>query len=181
VTILPRVNLQNKIDTPHIIDNFIDEEILSHIQRTVYSSESFPWFINHSITGNPSDKEFYLTHMLYTDYKPNSPMFDLFYPVIEKLNPLALMRVKANWYPPTDKVVEHQYHQDKPFDHCGAIFYLNTNNGKTIFDDGTEVKSIANRLLLFNPYQPHKSTTCSDNHMGRYNINMNFLGLRDLP
>ena len=181
MTILPRVNLQNKIETPLIIDNFIDERSLSHIQNTIFNPESFPWFINHSITGNPDDIEYYLTHMLYVDYKPNSPMFDLFLPVIEKLNPLAIIRVKANWYPPTYKVVEHQYHQDRDFDHCGAIFYLNTNNGKTIFDDGTEVESVANRLLLFNPYQPHKSTTCSDNSMGRYNINMNFLGLRDLP
>ena len=178
---MKKVNIQNKIESPLVIDNLIDERSFSNIQNTIFNPESFPWFINHSITGNSEDKEYYLTHMLYVDYKPNSPMFDLFLPVIEKINPLAIIRVKANWYPPTDKIVEHQYHQDRNFDHCGAVFYLNTNNGKTIFDDGTEIKSVENRLLLFNPYQPHKSTTCSDNSMGRYNINMNFLGLSDLP
>ena len=61
MTILPRVNLQNKIETPLIIDNFIDERSLSHIQNTIFNPESFPWFINHSITGNPEDIEYYLT------------------------------------------------------------------------------------------------------------------------
>jgi len=178
---MDKLSILNKIDSPLIFDNFLDERTFSNIQNIFFNPELFPWFINYSVTGNKEDKDYYLTHILYIDYKPNSNMFDVIFPVIQKLNPLALIRVKANWYPPTDSIVEHQYHRDREFDHCGAIYYLNTNNGKTIFSNGLEVDSVENRLLLFNPHEMHKSTTSSDNSIGRYNINMNFLGLTNLP
>ena len=55
-----------------------------------------------------------------------------------------------------------------------AIFYINTNNGLTVLEDGTEIKSVANRLLLFNASEPHHSTTTS-NENRRVNINFNYL------
>ena len=37
-----------------------------------------------------------------------------------------------------------------------------------------KVDSVANRLMLFNPKQPHRSTTTTT-AFGRFNINFNFL------
>ena len=48
------------------------------------------------------------------------------------------------------------------YKHCGLIFYLNTNNGFTILDDGTKIESVENRALFFDPSKRHCSTTCTD-------------------
>ena len=66
-------------------------------------------------------------------------------------------------------------HSDFPFDHNGAVFYLNTNNGYTKLHDGTRVCSKENRLLLFDAKLPHCSTNCTDQKI-RLNINLNFYG-----
>ena len=78
-----------------------------------------------------------------------------------------------NCYPRTSKIVKHASHVDTDYDHKGAIFYWNTNNGKTILEDGTEIDSVANRMLLFNAAEPHQSTSCTD-APARYNMNFNF-------
>ena len=88
--------------------------------------------------------------------------------------PKSLIRIKANAYPKNgNKIIKHRPHIDNSFEHKGAIFYLNTNNGKTILKDGTEIDSIANRMLLFDSSKSHSSTNCTDAKM-RFNININY-------
>ena len=41
-------------------------------------------------------------------------------------------------------------------------------------EDGTEIESRANRVLLFDPSKPHHSTSCT-NDKRRVNININYL------
>jgi len=53
------------------------------------------------------------------------------------------------------------------------LFYLNTNDGLTVLEDGTEIKSIENRILLHDASKPHHSTTCTDADR-RVNINFNY-------
>ena len=53
------------------------------------------------------------------------------------------------------------------------MFYLNDNDGVTVLNDGTEVESVANRLLLFDASKPHHSTTCTDADR-RVNLNFNY-------
>ena len=64
-------------------------------------------------------------------------------------------------------------HFDLSFPHKGAIFYVNTNDGFTVLEDGTEIKSIENRVLLFDPSTKHHSTTCTDKKV-RITINFNY-------
>lgn len=56
--------------------------------------------------------------------------------------------------------------------HTTCLYYINTNNGKTILNDEIEVDSVANRLLVFDGLTPHCSTTCSDEKV-RMNVNLN--------
>ena len=85
-----------------------------------------------------------------------------------KLKPSASIRVKANLLTRTDEILQNAFHSDfdkhkKNYDNVKtAIFYLNTNNGKTIFEDGTRVESIANRLVTFDSNVNHTGTTCTD-------------------
>ena len=56
-----------------------------------------------------------------------------------------------------------------------AIYYVNTNNGYTEFEDGSRVESIENRLVTFPSYMKHTGTTCTDQKR-RIVINFNYYG-----
>ena len=84
-----------------------------------------------------------------------------------------MMRIKGNLYQSTETIFHHDNNTDYDFSHRGAIFYLNTNNGLTVLEDTIEIKSIENRLLIFDASRPHHSTTCSDDKC-RVNVNFNF-------
>ena len=54
-----------------------------------------------------------------------------------------------------------------------GIFYVNTNNGKTVFEDGEQITSIANRLIVFPACKIHAGTTHTDVNY-RCVINLNW-------
>ena len=54
-----------------------------------------------------------------------------------------------------------------------AIFYVNSNNGYTVFENGLKVDSQENRLVVFNSDLLHAGTTCTDQKI-RCVINFNF-------
>lgn len=71
-------------------------------------------------------------------------------PIVEKLSIASLIRIKVNFYPRTEEMKIHAAHKDYPFDHNGALFYVNSCDGYTVLEDGTKIESIANRVLVFN-------------------------------
>ena len=73
----------------------------------------------------------------------------------------------------TPEIIHSPSHIDFNYEHKGALFSINTNNGATVLEDGTEIKSVANRLLLFDASKPHHSTTTS-NANRRVNVNLNY-------
>ena len=69
--------------------------------------------------------------------------------------------------------MQNNFHKDFEYEHKNALFYLNDNNGPTIFKNGKTVESKANRLLIFDSKLEHASTYCSDEKI-RVNINFNY-------
>ena len=57
-----------------------------------------------------------------------------------------------------------------------SIFYVNTNNGYTEFEDGTKVESVENRLVTFSLNMKHRGTSCTDEKT-RVVINFNYFAL----
>ena len=56
-----------------------------------------------------------------------------------------------------------------------AIFYINSNNGFTLFEsDNQKVESIENRLVIFDSFERHSGTNCTDEKY-RAVINFNFI------
>ena len=100
-------------------------------------------------------------------------LWDLLIPIFDIAEVKSLIRCKINYFPQTPELVHHKKHRDAEFPHKGAIFYLNNNDGLTILEDGTEIESVANRLLLFDSSKPHHSTTTT-NADRRLNINLNY-------
>jgi len=156
-----------------VIDNFLDKENFLKIKNLLESS-NFPWYYQHVINHNHSKKDLncYFTHLLYTLETGFSHSFNVVKPIINKLKIKSLIRIKANLYPRTLKIEKHKKHIDYNFLHKAAIYYINTNNGKTILND-TEIDSVENRLLIFKAHLPHSSTSTT-NFKTRININFNY-------
>jgi Rps23 Pro-64 3,4-dihydroxylase Tpa1-like proline 4-hydroxylase len=64
--------------------------------------------------------------------------------------------------------------QDTEFNNTTAIFYLNNNNGYTIFEDGSKVDSVENRLVVFNSNVMHSGVSQTDSKV-RCVINLNYI------
>lgn len=116
----------------------------------------------------------YSTHLVYaSDRIFSAEVFEKLQPLIDLINPKALIRIKINNYPRTPFVVHHQDHIDNTFKHNGALFYVNTNNGVTVVEKDTEIASVENKLVLFDSSEPHHSTSSSDVSR-RITININY-------
>lgn len=162
-----------------IVDNFLPEEDLRKVKHIMQGSD-FPWFLNDYVTfeDKPKKSHWYFTHMFLIDKKGPSPFYRLIDEVFIQPKKIIgmLLRVKGNLYPKDDKFIEHDWHFDFSFKHNGAIFYINTNNGHTILEDGTKIESIENRMLFFDASKEHKSTNCTDAQY-RMNINFNYMAI----
>lgn len=150
-----------------IIDNFLAESDFKKIKEEMLGA-NFPWFLNSTLvkTKELIDDRYnwQFTHTFYRNFSICSTYFeDLIDPLIIKLNPSALVRVKANLIPRTSEQIVHEFHLDhESFTGLVAIYYVNSNNGFTIFKNGDRIQSIENRLLIFEPNLLHTGTTCTD-------------------
>ena len=170
-----------------VIDNFLDEEYFNNLV-TLFTDKNnagntvMPWYFTPTveviddIATDPEveAKFYYMTHQFYSQNIPKSPYYENIKPLLEKLKTRCLLRVKANFYPNTERLHEHPMHTDTDFPHSGAIFSLNTCDGYTKLQDGTKINSVANRVLLFDPSEKHCSTTTTNVPI-RFNININYI------
>ena len=164
------------MDLKYIIkDDFLNQADYENIKNIILGNE-FPWYFQHEVANLDTclPDQFFWGHIFF---KHNQGITSAFYkildPILKKLNFKALIRIKANLYSNQGKIVEHEDHSDFPFAHKGALFSLNTCNGSTILKNNTKISSIANRMLLFDPSIPHRSSTCTDEKT-RVNININY-------
>ena len=161
--------------TYQIIDNVLPQDEFQKIKDFILNS-NFPWNLTPVVTNDkenlPINASYYFTHEFWSGFN-TEPQAQVFAPLLNIMNCRAMMRIKGNLYPSTESIVHHDNHIDYDFPHRGAIFYLNTNNGLTVLEDKINIESIENRLLLFDPSKPHRSTTCT-NDKCRVNVNFNF-------
>jgi hypothetical protein len=151
----------------NIIDNFLPLEEFKLIKSQMLGPH-MEWAYNSFVAKPdyvPENElhDFQFTHTFYYKCQPRSHRIGLLDPIIQKINPSAMVRIKANLQPRTEKLITHQYHYDHDFyDGKIGIFYVNTNNGYTIFEDGTRIESMENRLVIFDGNILHTGTTCTD-------------------
>ena len=153
-----------------LIDNFLDPKDLKKIQD-LFLGRKIAWNCSDGIV-LPGDGAFQFIHVLYSNYAPASPFFNELAPIWQKIDPCSIVRSKANL---TMKTVEHDksaYHSD--VDNCiTAIYYVNTNNGYTEFQNGMKVDSIENRIVIFDSNEKHRAVTTTDTAR-RVVINFNY-------
>lgn len=114
-------------------------------------------------------------HMIYKDYERRSEYFDEIMPILNIIKPFALNRIKANCQPRADRIIEYALHNDvSPHKGYTGVFYLNTCNGYTVFEDGRKVESVDNRLLKFDGNLKHAGSSVTDAQR-RIVINLNWV------
>jgi hypothetical protein len=159
-----------------IIDNFLDDTEFKKLQDFMMGPW-VPWAYNNALLSNVDDDsvyDFQFVHTFYKDHKPHSEALSKLDPIMAKINPAAVLRIKANLNPRTDNLYLHRAHTDVENYKCiTALFYVNTNNGYTIFEDGTKVNSVANRFVSFDSTMKHAGTSCTDQKV-RVAINFNY-------
>jgi hypothetical protein len=153
-----------------IIDNFLSEEEFLKIQNHLMGPY-FEWHYNPFVD---------YTNQLFDIFDLDNYQFihkfiesdTILIPLLEKLSIKEVVRIKSNLSPRTEKIIERKFHIDVE-DVQTSIFYINTNNGWTEFEDGTKIESIANRLVTFDSNIRHRGTTCTNSKV-RVVINLNY-------
>ena len=146
-----------------IIDNFLPQDYFEYLQGMMLD-HSFPWLYNAYVANKNEnqDEHFYFTHNLFESFDRVSSVFEEFIPFFKPLEMNAMVRARALLYVNQGRQIVHEKHTDYNFPHKTVVFYVNTNNGYTEFEDGTKVESVENRIVFFDGSRPHNSSTCTD-------------------
>ena len=153
----------------------------------------FPWRYNKRKVrlGEDSLGNYQFTHLFYSFHgmrdgatHTTSPRIDVTKPILDRIKFLALHKVKANLEP----LKKERYYSDWHWDVVGdgdqpcntmttAIYYVNTCDGYTEFEDGTKVDCVANRLAVFPSNLKHRGVSQQDTKV-KCVINLNYFELR---
>lgn len=176
-----------------VIDDFLPLEDWQGIYNKVLAMDdiadcnSLIWRYSAYKTGGQKSTlaitDFQFVHMFVGDDTNNNLMYSndsyIVDPLVEKINPDGISRIKANLQTRVcaQKIDVKGFHTDQEPNDSGekfnAVYYLNDNNGFTVFKDGTQVQSKANRLLIFKNELEHTGIAQSDTNV-RVVINLTF-------
>jgi hypothetical protein len=162
-----------------IIDNVLSKTVADEIVNQLLGNSNFPWYYNNSVLAKEFPDNLYnyqFTHNFYTQHEVSS-FFPILFPLVQYLNPESILRIKANLIPRTEVNHRFNFHIDfesESSDRKTAIYYVNSNNGVTVLEDGTEIEAVANRFVIFNQKIFHTGTSCTDQKI-RSVINFNYI------
>ena len=168
-----------KID---IIDNFLTsyqaDSYVNIFNGIDEGTELFPWYFTNNLNEKSYVGNYYFNNVVIRDHRvENGLWLPIFEPLVNRIGISFndVWRLKVNLYPRTHLRVHHEPHCDYEPD-CGVrtcLYYVNNNNGMTVFDGKKKVRSKKNRAILFDGSNKHHSTTPSDSNW-RCSINVDF-------
>ena len=184
-----------------IIDNFLSDSDFSELTGNISPiptgpsfpvAPSFGWdYTGNQVGGDEQDR-----FKKVTDIERLNPIHDWLLsqllqfggyqsqalqclgPLLNKIEFLAPYRIQANLTVQQEKRRRSLFHIDCSLapSMITSIFYMNTTNGPTILEDGTEIEWRANRLVSY-PYETyHAAVLCTDQP---YRIVINFNYFKD--
>lgn len=157
-------------------DDFLDADDFNRILEVINSEGEVPWY--HSAYQVKEDG-MYFYHILYRNNRPRSSMFELFEDtVLKKMKVNSMVDARINLYitKHSKTMATHQDNHTYDMNHKTSIFYLDTNNGKTVLvDNDKEIKidSRANRLVTFPAATDHYAIQQTDTSL-RTIVNFNY-------
>ena len=174
------------MDSITIIDDFLSEEEADTLEE-IFLRNDLPWYYTPSVTFPNSKGELesldsvQFVHPVYQGFNAVSNTFQLLGSFTEKLNILSYIRVRVALQQRTPEIRENPFHidigktpetPDKNVTTC--LYYINSNDGYTMFESGRKVESVKNRLVTFPNSMLHCGTTCT-NAKVRIVMNINYL------
>ena len=173
-----------------IIDNFLDKEVFKKLQSFLLGDEC-SWFYNKKKVKNPyptspikgyeADNVHQFSHTFlrqqYMNWSTAAVHLSKF---LDKINPRVWIRVKGNLSSINSKPLVGGWHYDIATngvawtDTTTSIFYVNTNNGYTIFENGKKVSCLENRLAIFPNSMMHTGVSQTDTKV-KVTLNLNYL------
>tara|TARA_Y100001963_G_C6614584_1_gene368673 strand:- start:104 stop:592 length:489 start_codon:yes stop_codon:yes gene_type:complete len=158
-----------------VIDNFLPEYQFNQIQSIIMSYE-FPWFYNSGIMRENESERFQFVHMFCKGEEIEDRRYSGYYSLLDscqnKLGVKKIIRIKGNL---NTRTVFHRktgWHYDYD-DITTAILYINNNNGWTEIEGYGKIKSVANRVVIFDSNLKHTGVTTTDEKI-RVMVNFNY-------
>ena len=175
-----------------IIDNFLDKIIFKRLQDFLLGNNC-PWFLNKSkidpslksnspIKGYESNDPHQFTHaFLRREHHTTwSNWTENIASLLDKINPRVWIRIKSNLSSIHSEHLVGGWHCDQHVndvawkDTTTSIFYINTNNGYTLFENGKKVSCLENRLAIFPNNMMHTGVSQTDTKV-KVTLNLNYL------
>tara|TARA_B100001245_G_scaffold1397_1_gene1109 strand:+ start:12040 stop:12549 length:510 start_codon:yes stop_codon:yes gene_type:complete len=164
-----------------VIDNFLEEDNLKDLQSYCLGADCL-WSRFDAVTHKDGSKDQH--QFVHGFYRNNAPDYhndmNILNSILNKICPISIYRIKMNLLTKTTDIAVNTFHQDmyglskeKMKQWTTSIFYVNTNNGYTEFEDGTKVESVANRIVTFPSNTMHRGTSSTDQD-ARVIINFNY-------
>lgn len=158
------------------IDNYLEPYQANQLERTLLGKK-FPWYFqSHVLNSKPTEaslNDFQFTHTFIREGQVTSDLMHIIAPLLERLQAKSIQRIKANLTGVTSSHYESGWHVDTNDDSKTAVYYVNTNNGYTVFESGEKVESVKNRFVSFDSDQVHSGATCTDSK-ARVVVNINY-------
>ncbi len=153
------------MQAPQKIEHELDTDWQTAAEWAFTGSSHFPWQFQPQKSRDADilawNSQF--THEFYRDGSVVSPFWEIVEPLVIALNPISLVRVKANLTIATERRWNHEWHKDTDDSRLSAaIYYVNTNNGSTEFLSGDMIDSERGLLIGFPGDMEHRVWTHTD-------------------
>ena len=166
-----------------IIDDFISESDMDNFYET-FTYGGFPWTLLTKVNENAGENDFQFAHkyidngeeVYATAIEALRPIFRELYHAKYMNKDTEVYRAKTNLFIKTVTNRGLGFHHDITNlvdNYKTIIYYVNSNNGGTRFEDDTFIESVRNRALLFTGKISHETVTQTDTNF-RFNININY-------
>ena len=155
---------QEDVGSVEILNNFLPKKDFLPIKKFLFSN-AIPWYYNEVLHEKDRKNQKLLhqfTHMFYENNKPVSHQIPIIQPLIDCLNPLSILRIKANLNEQTDEIIETGYHTDYEDSRLkSAVYFLNTCDGYCKVMN-KKIYSVENKIVIFNSNVLHTGSTTTN-------------------
>tara|TARA_B100000787_G_C16183881_1_gene293444 strand:- start:597 stop:1076 length:480 start_codon:yes stop_codon:yes gene_type:complete len=156
-----------------VIKNILNDKDFKKLQEVILK-QTFPWYYNNA-QSEENDNNFQFVHTFYWEDKILSPFWNYIAPILNTLKVKKIIRIKANLTTKkTEKIRSNMHIDTKIKESKTAVFYCNSNNGSTIFENGEVITSEENKIVIFDSDKMHCAASCTDTNI-RIVINFNYL------
>lgn len=161
-----------------VIDNLLTKEEWQGL-TSILLGQDFPWYffpslVHHSEATKEDNSAYKFAHLFFRNGTA-APSFSVVSPIAKRLDPGAYIFVRGFMLTYTGSQAQSGFHVDveNVAGYLTAIYYLNTNNGRTIFASGETIDAVGNRLVIFEGSTPHAAVNATD-VKARVVINFNY-------